>query len=66
VTVTHAGHPYVTGDVLVVSGAVDTNGILAANLNGSRSITVTGVNAYTFAAGAAATAPARAAARPWS
>jgi hypothetical protein len=55
VTVTHAGHPYVTGDVLVISGAVDTNGILAANLNGSRSITVTGVNAYTFAAGAAAT-----------
>jgi len=53
VTVTHVGHPYVTGDSVAISGAVDTNGILAANLNITATITVVNANSYTFTAGAA-------------
>lgn len=58
VTVTHVAHGYTSGLSLLIAGAVDTNGILAANLNGARIITVTGVDAYTFVAGSAATSTA--------
>lgn len=54
VTVTHVGHGLTTGNSVIISGAVDTGGILAANLNGTRSITVTGTDTYTFTAGGSA------------
>lgn len=53
VTVTHTAHGLATNDVVIISGATTTNGIDAANINGSRTITVTSANAYTFTAGAA-------------
>ena len=55
VTVTHATHGYTSGANLIISGAVDTNGIAAANLNGTREITVVNANSYTFTAGGNAT-----------
>jgi hypothetical protein len=58
VTVTHVTHGFTTGLSLKIFGAVDTNGILAANLNGTRVITVTTVDAYTFVAGTNATSTA--------
>jgi len=58
VSVTHLAHGLSSGETVVISGAVDTNGILAANLNGTRVVTVTGANAYTFTAGSAATSTA--------
>jgi hypothetical protein len=54
VTVTHVGHDLTTGNSVIISGAVDTGGITAANLNGTRTITVTGDDTYTFTAGGAA------------
>lgn len=58
VVVSQNGHPYVVGDVIALSGAVDTNGILAANLNGNRTITAVTTNSWTFTAGANATSTA--------
>lgn len=55
VTVTHASHGLSTSNQVIISGAVDTNGIVAANLNGTRTITVVDANSYTFTAGANAT-----------
>lgn len=55
VTVTHIAHGYTTGDSLKIYGATATGGIAAASINGTRTITVTGVDAYTFSAGANAT-----------
>lgn len=52
VTVTHVGHGYTTGLSLKIAGAAATGGIVAANLNGTRTITVTGTDTYTFSAGA--------------
>ena len=50
VTVTHAAHGLTSGETVVVSGAADTNGLTAANINGTRTVTVTGANSYTFPA----------------
>lgn len=58
VTVTHAAHGYTTGLSLKIFGAIDTGGIIAANLNGTRTITVVDANSYTFVAGANATSSA--------
>jgi hypothetical protein len=58
VTVTHTAHGLASTNQVIISGAVDTNGILAANLNGTRTITVTTANAYTFTAGSNATSTA--------
>jgi hypothetical protein len=55
VTVTHTAHGLTTGNEVTISGAADTNGIVAANLNGIRAITVVDANTYTVVAGAAAT-----------
>jgi hypothetical protein len=55
VTVTHVAHGYTTGLSLKIFGAATTGGIVAANLNGTRTITVTGADSYTFTAGANAT-----------
>lgn len=55
VTVTQTAHGYSSGISVKIYGAVDTGGIVAANLNGTRTITVTTADAYTFVAGAAAT-----------
>lgn len=54
VTVAHTAHGLTSGSHKIY-GATTTGGIAAANLNGLRTITVTGVNSYTFTAGAAAT-----------
>lgn len=58
VTVTHVGHGYTTGASVKVAGAAATGGITAANINGLRTITVTGGNAYTFTAGGNASSTA--------
>lgn len=55
VTVTHTAHGYTTGLSLKIFGAATTDGILAADLNGTRVITVTTADAYTFVAGTNAT-----------
>lgn len=57
VTVAHTAHGLSSGSHRFY-GATATGGISAANLNGVRTITVTGANAYTFVAGAAATSGA--------
>ena len=49
VTVTHAAHGYVTGNVVALQGVPGAvNGIPAAELNGRRTITVVDANSYTF------------------
>lgn len=53
VTVTHTAHGLASGSHKIY-GAVAVGGISADNLNGVRTITVTGVDSYTFTAGAAA------------
>lgn len=58
VTVAHTAHGLTTGASVKVYGAETFNGLDAANLNGVRTITVTGPNAYTFTAGASDTASA--------
>jgi hypothetical protein len=55
VTVTHVAHGFATSDTVVISGAADTAGITAAQLNGSKTITVLNDNEYTFTAAASAT-----------
>lgn len=56
VTVTHTAHGLTTGDDVIISGAATTNGIDAANINGTREITVVDADSYTFVAGASDTA----------
>lgn len=46
ITVTHNAHGYTTGDVIEVTASSDTAQVAL----GSKTITVTGVNSYTFAA----------------
>lgn len=48
-------HGRVDGDTATISGAVDTRGILAADLNGNRVVTVVDDNNVTFVAGSSAT-----------
>lgn len=55
VTVTHVAHGFATGDSVTFAGSADTGGITAANLNGTRTITVLNDNEYTFTAGGSAT-----------
>jgi hypothetical protein len=58
VTVTDAGHRFRDGDVLNISGATDTGGILAASLNGAKSISNCTTNTYQYNASANATSTA--------
>lgn len=55
VTVTHVAHGFATGASVTLSGAADTAGITAAQLNGAKTITVLNDNEYTFVAAASAT-----------
>lgn len=59
VTVTWPGHGLVNGNFVELAGCVDTNGILAANLNTTaaapRAITYVDDNSFTIVAGGAAT-----------
>lgn len=55
VVVTMNGHGLAVGETVAISGAVDTNGIVAANLNGTRTLTAATTNTFSFTAGAAAT-----------
>jgi hypothetical protein len=55
VVVSKSNHGLRVGDWVGISGAVDTGGIVAANINGSRRvIAVTGISVFTIEAGAAA------------
>ena len=57
VTVTHPNHGmYDTASRVVIAGAVDTNGIAAANLNGTHQITNITHDSYKFTAGGSDTA----------
>lgn len=58
VTVHHVAHGFTTGLSLRIFGAADTGGIVAANLNGTFTITVTNADHYTYVAGAAGTSGA--------
>jgi hypothetical protein len=58
VTVTDAGHKFRDGDVLNISGATATGGILAASLNGAKSISNCTTNTYQYNAGTNATSTA--------
>jgi len=49
------GHGLRVGDLVMISGAVDTGGITATNLNGNRTITAVDGYGFRFTAGAAAT-----------
>lgn len=52
VTVSHSSHGMIAGQAIVLSGAVDTGGILAANINGARIVsTIPDADTYTFVAG---------------
>lgn len=51
-TVTHTAHPYVTGNKVVIRGTT------APEYRGPKTITVTGVNTYTFAVSGTPTTPA--------
>lgn len=55
VVVTWAGHGMAVSDTFIMSGAVNTGGIVAANLNGTRTVTAVTTDTFTFTAGAAAT-----------
>jgi hypothetical protein len=55
VEVTHVFHGFSTGQTVVISGANGFGGIEAAQLNGSRTITVINDNLYSFTAGGTAT-----------
>jgi len=54
------GHPYQVGDQIIISGAVDTGGITAANLNGTRTVATISTNSWSFTAGANATSSVQA------
>jgi flagellar hook protein FlgE len=57
VTITQAGHGFVTGQVIAISGVPGAiNNIPASELNASHVITVTGVNTYTITVTTAANA----------
>jgi hypothetical protein len=58
VTVTDAGHKFRNGDVLNISGATATGGILEASLNGAKSISNCTTNTYQYNASANATSTA--------
>jgi hypothetical protein len=59
VKVTWPGHGLAAGDAFTLSGAADTGGVTAANLNGSRTVlAVVDGDSFTFTAGAAATSGA--------
>lgn len=58
ITVAQTAHGYSSGIQVEVFGAPTFNGVAAANLNGLRTITVTGPNSFTFTAGASDTASA--------
>jgi hypothetical protein len=58
VVVTHTAHGYTTADSLKIYGAAAFNGLAAANIAGTFSITVINANSYSFVAGAADTASA--------
>jgi hypothetical protein len=55
VEVTHVAHGFATGDSVTLSGAADTGGVTAAQLNGAKTITVIDDNRYSFASGGTAT-----------
>jgi hypothetical protein len=55
VVVTWKGHGLASGDSVTISGATDAGGIVAANLNGTRTVTAVTADTFTFTAGAAAT-----------
>jgi hypothetical protein len=55
VTVTDAGHKFLEGDIVSFSGSTTTGGILAASLNGAKSISNVTANTYQFNASANAT-----------
>ena len=48
VTVTSTGHGLTTGTLVKITGAVDASNIDVTNINGEYTITVTGVNTFTF------------------
>jgi hypothetical protein len=51
VRVTHENHGRVLGSVVTISGAVDSNGIIEANLNGNRAVVSADIDSYVFQAG---------------
>ena len=55
VRVEHVNHGLQVAESITIAGAVDTNGITAANLNGSRTITARDYTGYEFTAGGSAT-----------
>lgn len=50
VVVNHVAHGYNTGDVVIIAGATTVTGLTSGQVNGARTITVTGVDEYTFEA----------------
>lgn len=54
ITLTQAAHGFTTGQGVTISGAVDTGGILAANINGNRVVTVLSPSSYEVTAGSVA------------
>lgn len=55
VEVTHVAHGFTTGASVTISGSSDTGGITAAQLNGTKTITVIDDNRYSFASAGSAT-----------
>ncbi len=55
VVITHAAHGLVTGDVVDLSGAATTNGIVAADLTGTFVVTVINANSYSITTAGTAT-----------
>tara|TARA_B110000444_G_scaffold243575_1_gene262166 strand:- start:5831 stop:11113 length:5283 start_codon:yes stop_codon:yes gene_type:complete len=51
ITVTHKNHGMYGGGTVTIAGAVDTNGIVAANINGNRTISSITHDSYTITAG---------------
>jgi hypothetical protein len=51
ITVTHKNHGMYGGGTVTIAGAVDTNGIVAANINGNRTISNITHDSYTITAG---------------
>ena len=55
-TVTHKSHGLRAGDTVVIAGAVGGNNIPAANINGTKTVTATTIDTFSFAAGVNANA----------
>lgn len=55
IVITIPNHRLALGNSVAISGATTTNGILAANINGNRTVTNTSVNTITVTAGSNAT-----------